>query len=182
MDLKLTDLGISEAELREQLLERATQGIVDAFVHDEEINSVFKGIVEEAADASAERASAEVIGPLFDTGIESVILQQTTRWGDAVGEPVTFREYLVQRAEGYLVERVDFEGKTEKESRHHQFKASQTRIAYMIDQHLQYHITTMMKDAMGQVNAALAEGVAEAVKIKIGEVADSLKLTVDTGR
>ena len=47
--------------------------------------------------------------------VESFCLTETNKWGKKTGKSMTFTEYLVQRAELYLTEKVDLRGKAKGE-------------------------------------------------------------------
>jgi hypothetical protein len=52
----------------------------------------------------------------------------------------------------------------------------------MIDKHLQYSIETAMKQMLADANSVLVGGMAEAVKVKLNELRDSLTFTVKAKR
>mgnify|MGYP001609874141 FL=1 len=78
------------------------------------------------------------------------------------------------RAEAYLKEELDHNGKTKAED--YNWKKSGTRIAYLVHEHLQYSIQTAMKEALTTANSAIVGGIEQAVKIKLAEVAASMKV------
>ena len=125
----------------------------------------------------AELAEANVL-PNVTKYVEDLCLQETNRWGEATGKPVTFIEYLVARAEAYLREEVNFEGKTRAEAHGYSWQKAQTRITHLVHQHLQYSIDSAMKDAISTANSALTDGIAETCRIKLREIAKNLKVNV----
>jgi hypothetical protein len=50
----------------------------------------------------------------------------------------------------------------------------------MIDKHLHFSIESAMKSAVSNANSAIVGGLEETVKIKLAEIAKSLKVTVKT--
>lgn len=91
----------------------------------------------------------------------------------------TFIEYLVKRAEAYLTEKVDFQGKSKDENgSYSSFSPSQTRIAHMVHQHLSYSIESAMKNAVQTANSAIAIGIAETVKIKLAEIQKGIQASI----
>jgi hypothetical protein len=112
--------------------------------------------------------------------LEALTLQETNRWGEKVGKPVTFIEYLVHRAHAYITEEVDHYGKSKAESNDHYWRGSQTRITHLIHQHLQYNIQTAMERVLKDANSQIATGIAEAVKIQLQQLLEKIKPAVVT--
>jgi hypothetical protein len=119
--------------------------------------------------------------PRVEAMVEGLVLQQTNQWGEKVGKPITFIEYLTQRAEAYMTEDVNYEGKPKGTDSFSWSKRS-TRVAYMIDKHLHYSIEQAMKAALASVNNSVAAGLEEATKTAIREVTSKLTVKVETGR
>lgn len=111
--------------------------------------------------------------------VENMVLTETNRWGEKTGKSVTFKEYLVQRAEAYMQEEVNYEGKP-RGTDSFSWSARSTRVAYMIHKHLHYEIEAAMKTALANVNSAVTKGLHEATKIAINEVTSKLKVDVKT--
>lgn len=100
-------------------------------------------------------------------------------WGEKIGESFTFTEYLVKRAEKYMIEPLDRHGKT-KEQEGYSWRKYSTRITYLIEKYLQSSIERAMQDAMAVANKSIAVGLEQAVKDAIKEVGDKLTVKVHT--
>jgi hypothetical protein len=172
------DLGITQEELREQIIDRAAERLVEEIREGDHGQGRLREIIQDTVGEVARKVADEEIRPWAESQIDTVVMQRTNEWGETVGEPVTFRQYLVKMAEQYIVEPVDYEGKTKAESRGFSWSESQTRITHLIHKHLHYEIEGAMKSALATANSAIAGGIQEAVKIKLREVTDGLKLTV----
>lgn len=182
-------LGISQDEVVERVVARLTENLMNAYGVDDDGervevgNSKFlahlqKKVLEKVDVAVAEIAGRNVL-PNVAAYVENICLQETTKWGEKVGKSVTFTEYLVSRAERYLTEEVNYEGKSKDEMRDsYGWSKSQTRVAHLVHKHLHYSIETAMKEALKGVNASVAKGLEDAVKIKLGEVLAKLKVGV----
>ena len=175
-------------ELQERVIDRICEQLLTSIDYDPDtggeyqvastfrrgIDNRVKAKVEETINAIAER---EVL-PNVAAYIEGLVLQETNGWGEKRGTPVTFKEYLVQRAEAYMQEKVSFDGKSKAESNGYSWNGTQTRIAHLIHQHLHYSIESAMKNALKIATGAVAEGIQETVKIKLAEVSAKLKTEV----
>lgn len=187
--LTIESLGIT----KEEAAERVIQKLAEQMLYDEEFDeegNAFRGhssFVAEVNKAIKERINQEVqrlgdaeIEPRIAGLIDGVTLQATNSWGEKMGNPVTFREYLVQRAEAYMTEQVDYQGKGKDQQSGYSFTPKSTRVAYMIHQHLHYHIEAAMKAALGNLNNTVAKGLHEATSIALNEVLAGLKVEVKT--
>lgn len=183
MSANVLDIGITQEELREQVVERAAAKIADMVVEDAEYHgdllAPVREMVRAGINAKVQEIAHETLAPVIGGSIESVVLQETNRWGEASGKGLTFREYLVHRAEQYMTEQVNYDGKP-KGADSFSWKPAQTRIAHMIHEHLHYHIEQAMKHAVAEANGAIARGIHETVRLKLNEIAASLKVDIKT--
>lgn len=127
--------------------------------------------VEEVADAHLKAATPDFVG--------SVTFEQTNGYGEKKGPPITFREYLIHRAETYMTEKVDYDGKAKGDS-WGLWEGKQTRVTHMVNKHLHYEIESAMKAALGNANAQIVGGLQETVKIQLQRIAEQLKVKVET--
>lgn len=184
--ITLESLGFTKDDLQERVIERLCEQILSGKQYDEDGNeeyddSQFKKKLEErlrthiteTVNAIAEKH----VLPNVTGYIENLVLQTTTSWGEKVGKPVTFIEYLVQRAEAYIQEEVNYEGKSKGQDSYNWSKKS-TRITFLIEKHLHYHIETAMKQALQTANSAIAGGIEKAVKIQLEKVLQGVQASV----
>lgn len=173
-------LGITEDDLVERVVDRLSNAFLD---HDEyspvetKFGTQVKAMIQGRIDAAVEKLADEHVGAQVEEMIAAVTLRETNKWGEAKGEPVTFLEYLTHRAETWLTEEVSFQGKARGEDSYN-WKGAQTRVAWMIHQHLQYHISTALKKALANLNDQVAGGLEKTVKLQIKDVLDKLKVDV----
>ena len=177
----MKDLGITKAELAERVVDK----IAEDFLRDDGYSdlierSVSKRVQKAIDDAVAEVGNA-VVDPRVKEMVEAWTIQTTNAYGEKRGKPVSFTEYLVKQAETYMAEPVDFKGSTRAECRDsYSWKASTTRVAYLVNKHLQYGIETAMKQALQSANGKIADGITEAVRMTLTEILTSVKATVTT--
>lgn len=186
--IDLKELGITPDEIKERVVAQICNQLLTSVSTDDEDNEyqrpsqIHTTLVElvktKINEKVAEQAEKHVLPKVSDY-IENLVLEKTNQWGEEVGEKQTFIEYLVKRAEFYMNEEVNYEGKSKADMRNScSWNKAQTRIAYLIDQHLHYSIERAMKEALENANSQIVKGLEETVKIKLKEVSESLKVAV----
>lgn len=187
-ELTVEALGFTNEELQERVVDRIVSQFMSKTGYDDEGNeynskSSLADRLQKAVVQRIDRAIADVIDihilPNATTYVENITLQATNKWGERKGEKLTFIEYLVQRADAYLREEVDYQGKSKSQDSYN-WKASQSRIAHLVHEHLHYAIETSMKQAVQDANNSIVKGLQETVKLKLAEVAAQLKVNVAT--
>ena len=180
----LAALGLTEETLADRLVEKLEKAMLESLQYDEESGnwygeSVFakrlSGRVAEQLNAVVDALAEKHILPRVVDMVETLALQETNKWGEKLGKPLTFVEYLTQRADVWLREEVNYEGKTKGQDAY-SWRKSGTRVEYMIDKHLQYAISTAMTNALSAANKSIVEGLKDAVNTKLGEI----KVQLDT--
>ena len=177
--ITLQDIGLSQ----EEMANRVIDAIADRFIDDRDFGKLIhakvdKAIVEQI-DAAVAQLSSETIAPRITEMVEGHCLQETNKWGEATGQKLTFTEYLIDRAERFLTEQVDHNGQSKIESGDsYGWKPYAGRVATMIDNHLQYSISTAMKKALESTNSKIAEGIAVTVKTQLEEILKGLRVGV----
>lgn len=181
MSIDFESLGFSREELQQrvvdQLCELAWNG---GDYTGETLQKAILLKVKEQINATVNALADQHVLPRVTELIEGMVLQETNGWGEKTGKPVTFIEYLVARAEAYMTEKVDSDGKGKgkADSQSSYWSGKQARMSYMIEKHLHYSIETAMKDALKIVNGSIATGIEKTVKMKLEEVLASLKVGV----
>ena len=172
---------------QDELQERVVQGLVDKILGERdddfprsEVLIEMDQRIEDAVNTKVKTVADEFVLPRIEALIEGFCLQRTNEWGEAKGEEMTFTEYLIRRAENYLTEKVDYDGKPKGARDSYSWKGHQTRISHMIDKHLHYEISRAMTAAVGEANKSIADGIEATCKIKLGEIASKLKVEVKT--
>lgn len=188
MEIDLKALGISKEEIEERIVNAVSEAILSDVGYDGEGSDTFgdsafhkktKELIQKRIDSAISALAERHLLPNITSHIENLVLQETNTWGEKVGKPVTFIEYLTQRADAYMREEVNFEGKTKGQDSYN-WRPAGTRIATMVHKHLQYSIETAMKQALANANSSIIGGIEKAVKIKMAEVAAQFKVEVKT--
>ena len=190
--IDLAIIGLSQEELQARLVEtlcdRAMSNISydedgDPWKGDSRFAVKLKDAIQKRIDAAVDEVADKHITPLLAGKIESFSLQATNQWGESKGEPVTFIEYLTQRAEKYMIEPVDSNGKSQAEcqrSGNSFYGKGTTRISQAIDKHLEYSIKSAMESALKDAQSQITKSMAEACKMALADVQAKLKVTVAT--
>ena len=181
------DLGITPEEMRQLIIERAAdkiaaQALGEDYGDDIEARAERKirEALESATATAVNKAIAAHVDPFISGELEKIVFQRTNEWGEKKAEPQTFREYIIARADAYLIEPVSYDGKSRSEAGGFSWAKSTTRVAFMVDKHLQFHIESAMKAALADANSKIAGGLNEAVKHALAEASAKLKVAVTT--
>lgn len=193
MEVTLESLGITKEELSERIVKRLTDGllfqeeqtadedgVLCSYSTESEFAAKLQEMVREKVDAAVTDVASRTVVPQITDIIENFAIQRTNEWGEKKGEPFTFVEYLVKRAEAFMSEPVNSDGKTKEEVSGSWYGSKTTRIAYMIDKHLHYSIQSAMQDALAAANANIVEGIKKAVEMKLAEIKTSLTVKLET--
>lgn len=190
MSIDLKSLGFTQEELQERVVERIVESVMTDRVYNPdddceyERHSAFredlKKRVKSRIDEKIDELAQKFVLPNVSEYIESLTLQQTNQWGEKKGEPVTFVEYLVQRAQDYMQEKVNYEGKSKEENGSYSWSGTQSRITFLVEKHLHYSIETAMKNALSIATGEIARGLHETCRLKLNEIAAGMKVAVTT--
>lgn len=186
--INLKELGFTKEELQDRVIDRICQQVMSGVSYDEdglpmERQSQFSRKLNERVakqiNDSIDKLAKKHVLPNVASYIEKLCLEETNKWGEKKGTKVTFIEYLVKRAEEYMQEQVNYEGKG-KRADDYNFRGDQTRITFLVHDHLSNQIKIAMQDAMKVATSSIAIGIQETVKIKLAEVLGKLSVDVKT--
>lgn len=189
----LKALGLSPAMIEDRVVESAVERLLEERLSDEDgrpagtvttrLAERMKKTLQERADAAVDKWAQEVVLPRLDEMIANVTLQETNRWGEVKKElkPVTLKEYLVQRAEEYLTDRVDERGKRIEKGAY-QYEKGETRLQQLVAKHFRDVVSGALSDAVVEANKILCESLEKTAKIQLGEIAAKLRVDVSVGR
>jgi hypothetical protein len=188
MNLDIEALGFTKEELRQRVIDTIASNLLNELVSEPggeedykqtKLAKQLKAAVMQRTDEAVAALADKYVIPNATQYLENLCLQETNKWGEKTQKKLTFIEYLVKRAEAYLTEEVSYDGKVKGQDGY-QWRASGTRISYLIHSHLQYSIETAMKAALSDANKTIVGGLEQAVKIKLAEIAAQLKVDVKT--
>lgn len=182
----LQELGFTKEELEQKVIQKIADDLLLEYGYDSETGATesdhsplarkFHEIIKKHVDRQINKMAEEYVVPHVREIIESVSLQQTNQWGEKKGESKTFTEYLTESAQSYLSQPVDFQGKPDSGYS----TKGQTRLIHLVHEHLHYSVENAMKDAVEQVKKQLGPALEATVKLKLGEITNSLKVQLST--
>lgn len=186
--ITMESIGLTKEELQERVIEALVGNILRGNAYDPDtedevlVDSDFKRRIDEKIKAAVETKinamfEAHVL-PNVAQYIDNLTLQERTKWGEKKGQPMSFVEYLVSRAEHYITEEVNYEGKSREDGGYSWSKHS-TRITHLIHEHLKYEIQTAMNTALKEANKTFATGLQRAVNIALNEAIANTKVVAD---
>jgi len=189
--INLEELGITKEDLQERVIDRMCSQLLEEQGYDEDgeptgryasrLQQTLKDRIQRHVDATISAMAEKHVLPRISEYVERLCLQETNKYGEKVGKPLTFIEYLTTRADHYMREEVNYDGKA-KADNNYSWSAYGTRVAYMVNKHLNLSIQTAMKDAVSEFNKTLVGGIEGAVKVALKDALSNLKTTVTTGR
>ena len=188
--MELKDLGLTQEQVFEAVVNKISSDLLQKPIiqidedggeyEDYESTSYCQELrkqIKEKIDSTIEAIIDKHILPNVEQYINKIVLTPSNCWGEAKEKSLTFVEYLTKRAEEFMLEKVNYEGKP-KGRDSFSWHPEGTRIAYMIDKYLYFHIENWAKDALKEANKILVDGLQETVEMKLKEVLSKLKIQV----
>jgi hypothetical protein len=166
---------IDAKAIEARIVEQATADIVNR-LFDERLASIGNRVVD-LFESTVEERCESAIKPIMEQGIQEFVLQRTNEFGEKKGEPITFAEYLTSLANAWLNEQVDYQGKTQTGS--YPNRSEQTRLTYLLKEHMRWEIEKHMKDACEMVINQIAPAIATTCELKVKEATNQIRRAMD---
>lgn len=192
MDLKqLEALGITAEDLTQRIVDQAVESLLNASGYDPEndrevrYESRFKKEIEKRVVAAADAkisALAEIhIVPRVGEMIEQADMRQTNKYGEPTSPKLTFKEFIASRAEVYMSESVDHNGKSKAEANDsYNWRDSGPRLTVLMKMYIHQSMEAAAKTAVNDVNKVIAENIKKAAIQAINQTAAEIKVSVAT--
>lgn len=191
MDIKtLEALGISPETLGDRIVDQAVAVLLSANGFDPDTEQVisyesqFKKAIKERIQKTVDEKIAALASvhlvPKVGELIESVDMRQTNRYGEPQTPPMTFKEYMAHRAETYMSEDVNADGKAKWEvgSDSYNWRSDGPRLTVLMKLYIKSSMESAAKSAVTDVNKVIAKNIEKAAKDAIASAATSLKVSV----
>lgn len=190
MDLKqLESLGITAEDLTNRIVDKAVDDLLNSTGYDPEGDSEIRyasrfqkeisARVQKAVDQKIGDLAAEHLIPRVGEMIENANMQKTNQYGENKGPQMTFKEYIASRAEVYMSEDVDFNGKSKTESGDsYQWRNCGPRLTVLMRMYIHDTLEKSAKAAVTDVNTVIAKNIAKAAQDAIAAATSALKVSV----
>ncbi len=190
MDIKILEaLGISPEELGNRVVDQCVYELLNStgFNPDTEeetrYESRFKREIEarikSAVDEKIAAIAAAHLVPRVGEMIEKADMRQTSIYGEPKGPPMTFKEYIAHRAEAYMSEDVNYNGKSKAEDGNDfNWRSNGPRLTVLMRNYIRETLEKHAKSAITDVNKVIAKNIDKAARDAITAAASSLKVSV----
>lgn len=192
MSIDLKALGFTQEELQQRVIDQICEQLMSAETGDDEghtwigasqMQKALETHITAQINASVKALADEHVLPHVHSIIEGIVLQKTNQWGEKNGQPVTFVEYLVQRADTYMREDVNHDGQSKEETNDsYNWRKHTTRMTHAINKHLQFEIKRAMGDALEKANESLNGALEGAARQAMIETAGKLSIKFELKR
>lgn len=183
----LEALGIDRETLADRIVDQCVAALLSSTGFDEDgekstYESRFKqAIQKKVLDAVNEKIvtlAERLVVPRVGELIEGADFQVTSRYGEPKGPKLTFKEYLAERAQNYMSEPADINGKAKHESDGYNWRECGPRLTVLMRIYIADSMQKAAQSAITDVNKVIAKGVEKAAKDAIEQAATSLKVSV----
>lgn len=194
MDIEtLKALGISPEELGQRIVDQAVEVLLSSTGFDPDTEeetryeSRFKREIEariqKAVDQKIAALAAEHVLPRVGELIEAADMRRTNGYGEPKGPSMTFKEYIAHRAEQYMTEDVDHNGKSKAdlEARNestYNWHVCGPRLTVLMRRYIRDTLERHATAALTDVNKVIAKNIEQAAKDAIAAASASLKVSV----
>jgi len=190
MDIKtLEALGINAEDLTERIVDQTVEALLNSSGYDPENDTetryesrfkkeIEKRVLEATNKKIAELAEIHVV-PRVGEMIEQANMSKTNSYGEPKSEPMTFKEFIAKRAEVYMSESVDSNGKSKGElSDTYNWRDAGPRLTVLMKIYIQQTMEAAAKTAVNDVNKVIAENIKKAAVQAITQTVAAIKVSV----
>lgn len=185
MELTCEALGITPEQIAEKVATKIADDLmrrksifanedgdpVERVVSTEFGNMISQAVTAKVAEGVA-LAAEKIVGERLVENLTALRFPQTNGYGETKREPLTLLEFVAQRVDTFLTERVDHEGRSGSSG---YSTKDNTRVVWMIDKHLKYTIESHMQQVLADANSQITGGILDACKIALADVLKRLK-------
>lgn len=185
----IEELGFTKEQLFDKVVDKCVSTLLlDAYAGDGESDdedgtykqpSPFQKAMQKRIAAKIDEAvdniAARNVIPKIEGYLEGFVIQQTNQWGEPKAPPITLVEALMKRADAYMQEPVNYEGKARGEN-FDSFTPKGTRLTYHIEKYFHHHLQQAMQKIVGAANQHIAGGIGKAVQANLAEILAGMKM------
>lgn len=187
-EISLEALGFKREEVLEKVVEQIADQLLSSPTFDEDGEpeggkpSRFAQDVQKRVKARIDQAVAALVDkhvtPMLLPRLETMLLQETTQWGEKKGAPLTFIEWCMKRATDYMTEKVDERGEGRTENNAYNWRGVQPRIQHIVAAGLYGNLRDAVAKTMSEANAVLGKSIETTVKEQLARMVEGLRVTV----
>ena len=185
----LKALGIDPEDLAQRIVDQAVESLLSYAGFNEDGERVgsyetrfrkeIEAKVQKTVDAKIAALAEQHIVPRVGEMIESANMRKTNQYGEPVSAPMTFKEYIAHRAEVYMSEPVNYNGKSKAEdSDGYNWRSEGPRLTVLMRMYIRETLEKSAKAAVNDVNQAIAKGIQKSAIDAIAAASASLKVSV----
>lgn len=190
MDIKtLEALGVSATDLAERIVDQAVHALLysngfnpeteEEVTYENKFKREIETKIQQAVDQKIAAIAAEHILPRVGELIETANMVKTNQWGEAKSPPMSFKEYIAARAEAYMSEDVDLNGKSKAESGDsYNWRSCGPRLTVLMRSYIRDSMENAAKSAVNDINKVIAKNIEKAAKDAIAATAANIKVSV----
>lgn len=183
-DVKLEELGFTKEEILNKTVDRIVDQIMTTTGWDPEDNSEYAASSQfstslqrhckEAIDKHVSDISEKHIVPKVAEAVEKFKYQECNNWGEKKGKELSFIEYMEIKAENYMQEEVDYNGKRDSWND----GKRQSRLCHIIEEYIQYEVKRGVESATSDMSKQLEQALGTTLRLKLAEISDKIKVAV----
>ena len=194
MDIKtLEALGVSAEDLAERIVDQAVHSLLystgfnqeteEEVTYENKFKRAIEAKIQQTVDTKISAIAEEHILPRVGEMIEKADMRKTNRYGEPQTPSLTFKEYIAHRAESYMTEDVDYQGKSkadleDKKESTYNWRSCGPRLTVLMRNYIRDSLEASAKAAVSDVNKAIANNIEKAAKEAIAVTAANIKVSV----
>ena len=197
MDIKtLQALGISPETLGDRIVDQAVETLLSATgfdpEYDQEVSYASRfqkeiaSRIQKAVDAKIAALAEEHLVPKVGELIENSDLRKTNSFGEPTSPSMTFKEYLASRADVYMSENTDWQGRSKDEATArndgHNWKVAGPRLVVLMQLFIKESMEAAAKSAITDINKVIAKNIEQAAAAAIAAAANAVTVSVNMPR
>lgn len=189
MDIKtLEELGVKTEDLTNRIVDEAVQTLLystgfnpeteEEVTYENKFKREIESKIQQTVDQKIAAIAAEHILPRVGELIESANMVQTNKWGEAKSAPMSFKEYIAHRADAYMCEEVDINGKSKGEGDSYNWRSCGPRLSVLMRSYIKDSMEAAAKSAVNDINKVIARNIEKASKDAIAATVENLKVSI----
>jgi len=194
MDIKtLEALGVSAEDLAERIVDQAVHSLLystgfnqeteEEVTYENKFKRAIEAKIQQTVDTKISAIAEEHILPRVGEMIEKADMRKTNRYGEPQTPSLTFKEYIAHRAESYMTEDVDYQGKSKvdlegKNESTYNWRSCGPRLTVLMRNYIRDSLEASAQAAVSDVNKAIANNIEKAAKEAIAVTAANIKVSV----